>query len=128
MRLSNLSPKVELPFNERMAIRRDNLLGPPKSRGNPELAALDSAGIMRRRRIRLWDKLNTRGVLIDPHGTCAICGHHPGPDDRTLAVDHSHSAGHVRGMLCGPCNTALGMMRDNPELLRLAAAYLERTS
>ncbi|MCH5645168.1 endonuclease VII domain-containing protein [Gordonia sp. ABSL49_1] len=63
---------------------------------------------------------------------CEICGDRPD----SLHVDHDHSCcpsrksttcgGCVRGMICGPCNRALGMMRDDPERLRRAILYLER--
>lgn len=43
----------------------------------------------------------------------------------TAHVDHCHSTGTVRGFLCGTCNTAIGHLRDNPSLLRKAAAYLD---
>lgn len=53
---------------------------------------------------------------------CAIC-------ERTeqLVGDHDHATGKPRGILCRTCNLALGNMRDKPELLRAAAAYLERS-
>ena len=41
-------------------------------------------------------------------------------------VDHSHSSGRVRGLLCSNCNTGLGLFNDNPELLRNAAEYVEK--
>ena len=43
-------------------------------------------------------------------------------------VDHDHKTGKLRGILCSQCNTALGMVRDSPDVLRRAADYLERYS
>lgn len=45
----------------------------------------------------------------------------------TLCVDHDHATLAVRGLLCRTCNVLLGNARDNVELLRRAALYLERT-
>lgn len=64
-------------------------------------------------------------TLAAQGGGCRICGRDSNPDSKSLAVDHCHTTGRVRGILCGPCNKALGLMSDNPELLRLAADYLE---
>jgi hypothetical protein len=53
------------------------------------------------------------------HG-CAICG-----DTKSkLCVDHCHSTGRVRGILCTTCNTGLGMFKDNKQVLEKAIAYL----
>ena len=58
-------------------------------------------------------------------GGCAICGGQSWAG-QNLAIDHCHQTGLVRGLLCAGCNTALGLMRDNPSRLRSAADYLER--
>lgn len=42
-----------------------------------------------------------------------------------LAVDHDHDTGKVRKLLCHNCNRALGLFKDNPELMRKAASYVE---
>jgi hypothetical protein len=53
---------------------------------------------------------------------CAICG---GVDkNKRLAVDHCHTTGRVRGLLCAQCNQGLGLFKDSPEVLNKAAAYL----
>jgi hypothetical protein len=60
-------------------------------------------------------------------GVCKICKHAEGrAATANLAVDHDHSTGEVRGLLCSNCNRALGLFEDSPELLQNAAAYLLR--
>ncbi|MCA1845042.1 MAG: endonuclease VII domain-containing protein [Actinobacteria bacterium] len=54
---------------------------------------------------------------------CAICGRPPRPDI-SLHVDHEHETGRVRGLLCFPCNNALGLMHEDIALLWRAADYL----
>lgn len=55
---------------------------------------------------------------------CAICTvrfHAGGP---TMAVDHNHDTGEVRGVLCTRCNSGLGWFGDSPDRLRRALRYL----
>jgi Recombination endonuclease VII len=52
---------------------------------------------------------------------CAICG-----DAGPAHLDHDHDAGHVRQLLCQRCNHGLGLFRDDPAVLRIAAEYVER--
>ena len=54
---------------------------------------------------------------------CAICHRAPKPG-KSLATDHRHSDGLVRGKLCWGCNRAIAVFRDNPTLLLAAAEYL----
>lgn len=58
------------------------------------------------------------------NGQCAICGKIPD----TLVVDHDHSTGLVRELLCGHCNVALGFLMDNANSARSAADYLLKHS
>lgn len=54
-------------------------------------------------------------------GRCAICKSLP----EKLHVDHCHSSGEIRSLLCGPCNRALGIVRESTEVLQAMIAYLE---
>ena len=61
---------------------------------------------------------------------CQICGTEgfsmTGDEDaEKLCFDHKHGTSFVRGKLCHNCNRALGLLQDNPDLLRKAADYLE---
>ena len=57
-------------------------------------------------------------------GVCAICRtENPG---RCWCTDHCHDTNLVRGILCHHCNTTLGNVKDNPETLERAAAYLRK--
>lgn len=44
--------------------------------------------------------------------------------ERKLYVDHCHSTGKVRGMLCGTCNSGIGFFKDSPDMLESAIRYL----
>lgn len=62
-------------------------------------------------------------ILRNQRGVCAICLR-ANRNDIKLAIDHDHVTGHVRGLLCIPCNTMLGWLSDSPVLLRRAVKYL----
>lgn len=55
---------------------------------------------------------------------CAICRKES--HWRDLVFDHNHTTGRFRGLLCGTCNTGIGLLGDSPETLRLAVSYLQR--
>jgi hypothetical protein len=54
---------------------------------------------------------------------CAVCHQ---KSDASLHVDHCHSTGKVRGLLCTSCNRMLGYAKDNTETLKRAISYLAR--
>lgn len=67
--------------------------------------------------------LNEQGyqALLDgQQGRCAICGGRA----RGLTVDHDHRTGQIRGLLCDPCNRAIGHLQDSPGVCVRAAEYL----
>lgn len=62
-------------------------------------------------------------------GLCAICESDHANNSRTngkLFVDHDHTTGEIRGLLCSSCNHALGLMKDNVGLLSRAISYLSK--
>ncbi len=66
------------------------------------------------------EMLNSQG------GCCAICSRPP--NGKSLAVDHCHKTGLIRGLLCNGCNVGIGHLQDDPEVLARALAYLKRHS
>lgn len=72
------------------------------------------------------------GMLASQSGCCAICLKPESNEIRgkvvALAVDHCHTSGKVRALLCSSCNTALGLFNDDVELLAKARGYVLRHS
>ena len=70
-------------------------------------------------------------MLAKQGGGCAICGRSESATDgasgkiRDLSIDHCHTTNVVRGLLCSACNRGIGLLQDNPDTLRKAAAYLD---
>jgi Recombination endonuclease VII len=81
---------------------------------------------------RAWRKyrLSRYGLTVEAYeallarqdGACAICGT---KFEQTPCVDHCRKTKKVRGLLCSNCNVAVGLFREDPNLLRKAATYLE---
>jgi hypothetical protein len=59
-------------------------------------------------------------------GRCAICLQKEvsGKRSKRLAVDHCHETGRIRGLLCQRCNRALGLLKDDKNVLANAITYL----
>jgi hypothetical protein len=75
--------------------------------------------------------LETYNEMLQEQGNvCAICGK---PEQvvargrvKALAVDHDHTTGEIRGLLCQACNKALGLLQDDVSLFEKSIQYLER--
>jgi hypothetical protein len=61
-------------------------------------------------------------MILAQGGVCAAC-----KVDPPQHVDHDHETGAVRGMLCSPCNQALGNVRDDVNRMRGLVDYLRRS-
>lgn len=55
---------------------------------------------------------------------CAVCSRNEKEFSRRLNVDHCHTTGKVRQLLCGPCNTALGLLRENLQTIESLKSYI----
>lgn len=128
------------PITERYAAKnRDKILDAHRDYHALHREARNRARIQRynetpvevRRKRRVMQQYGISGeaydALIAP-GVCAICG---AAESRTstgkrkgLAVDHCHTSGRPRGLLCNNCNTGIGWFEEDPERLRAAIGYL----
>ena len=105
------------------------------SKTKEELEALKDRKL-ETRRVRIYGVPRSRlDELIDlQYGACPGClrdvtsSHQPDETSNTRsAVDHSHTTGKVRGVLCGRCNRLIGLADEDPLILKMLAAYIEDT-
>lgn len=80
---------------------------------------------LRRRRQRKYgiSEEEISAIVAGQGGVCAICFGPPAAYGK-FAVDHDHSTGEVRGLLCSTCNSGIGLLQDDPVVLESAARYL----
>lgn len=60
-------------------------------------------------------------ILLAQDNGCAICG-----SKQKLHMDHDHDTGEIRGVLCGSCNRAIGLLKDSFDIVSSAAKYLKK--
>jgi hypothetical protein len=71
-----------------------------------------------------WEEFDT--LWEQSSGECGICRCTLDVDERSTHIDHCHTTGRVRGILCHACNLMLGHAKDSPEVLQAAILYLQR--
>lgn len=64
-------------------------------------------------------------LLLRQKECCLICGIHQDNHRTKLSVDHCHTNGHIRGLLCHQCNKVLGQFKDDVERFKKAIRYLQ---
>lgn len=62
--------------------------------------------------------------LSEQRGKCALCDEQMSAE--TACLDHDHTTGVLRGVLCRRCNVGLGFFKDSEELLMQAIDYLRK--
>jgi hypothetical protein len=70
-------------------------------------------------------------LFLKQKGKCAICHQAESQLDskgkvKWLSVDHNHSKGDIRGLLCNSCNTGIGKLGDSITVLESAVKYLKK--
>jgi len=81
-----------------------------------------------------WGLIRNFGISLvdynklfeDQNGCCGICNKHQSIIKNTLNVDHNHNTGNVRSLLCSSCNTGIGQLKDNINIIKSAINYLNR--
>ena len=63
-------------------------------------------------------------LFENQQGCCAVCGIHQSELTRSLAVDHCHTTGAIRGLLCSKCNTALGLLNESEQIMKNLIKYM----
>jgi hypothetical protein len=82
----------------------------------------NNTGYVRKHYLKRKYGVNPEDVL----NHCEICGGDNGK--KAMCVDHDHETGAVRGTLCSSCNTGIGMLKDNIEILTKAISYLVKSN
>lgn len=108
--------------NKRSILDRQNAWMKKWRKNNPEKYRAQKRRGNLRRQYGLTEK-EYENIASSQGGACAICR---GVSKKTLAVDHDHKTGKVRGLLCWKCNYALGLLTDNAEFLGRAIIYLRK--
>ena len=57
---------------------------------------------------------------------CEICGAFGSDFKKGLCLDHNHKTGKLRGWICTRCNTAIGMVKENTEILLAIIEYIKK--
>jgi hypothetical protein len=92
----------------------------PKQKYNPEKDRKSNLKRSYGMTIEQYDELFTK-----QNGSCAGCKRHQSVFAQRLAVDHCHITGEIRGLLCAPCNRALGLLKDRVDTLLSLIDYLK---
>ncbi len=149
--IADISPK---PDGDYFLVRlRDDVWGPTNFKWQPHLKRREGEANKnwwaRKRQARLAnipamdrtrDLKRRFGLTPDDYqammsahnGVCAICAKPETAFDpkagtrKSLAIDHCHASGKIRGLLCWRCNGTLGKIEDDISLLKAMIAYLEK--
>ncbi len=117
-----INPKKQASNAAWYAANRDKILSNHRDYYRADIAAKRENGL--KREYGLTSEQFDKMAEAQGHH-CAICSSDtPGRKFKHWHVDHDHSTGRVRGLLCASCNIMLGAAKDNSETLKAAIKYL----
>jgi len=128
-----IKPKTDFHMDKS---KKDGLLSSCKACKNEWQKEYDQANKEKIKASQLKSKLMSNyGITQDEYDlnlelqdhACKICKVDASEFTRKLAVDHCHTTGEVRGLLCPSCNVGLGHFRDDIELLEDAIDYVKNS-
>ncbi len=93
--------------------KRFNELGRKRYRNNPVISKVQKVARVKRKYGLTLEQIEQ--MRLDQNNQCKTCKRE---FVKTPHVDHNHKTGEVRGLLCGPCNRALGLLQENIETLQ----------
>jgi hypothetical protein len=112
---SNSDERIEYQKKYRKVNRETILQKGREYKRDPEQARATKYGI---------STLDLELMYKRQNSQCALCGITENETGKKLVIDHCHAEGHVRALLCNPCNLGLGHFKDNPETLEKALKYV----
>ncbi|MDM4722765.1 endonuclease VII domain-containing protein [Micromonospora sp. WMMA1363] len=121
-------------MHRKRVLRRGSAGGAERERAPFGQAEWSKTNIRRRKNLLDWYGMTIEEyaqLLVKQDGRCAVCrsispGSNRARSDLSFCVDHDHVTGHVRGLLCQACNRAIGMLKDDPDIIEAAARYVRR--
>jgi Recombination endonuclease VII len=124
---SGLSSKCKECIKEKRQKRKEHDKAYWKKYANKNVEKLkqrDRKYSLKRKFNMTIEEYNT--LLKTQNNQCAIvgCKKQRSSNGKRLAVDHCHKTGKIRGLLCNECNTSLGLLRENTEIILGLIHYL----
>lgn len=113
--------KEQMLARRRNSYHKNKEIVLPKERARVRLIPLAIKSAAKRLRRYGITQAQYDEMLIVQGGVCALCQIKPPVD-----VDHCHSTGEIRGLLCRGCNVGLGQLGDTVEGLQRAITYLQK--
>ena len=110
------------------ACKRCTITSTAEYRNNNPKKAKSADDNSRLKRVYGIDLVEYNRMFAAQGGCCAGCKRHQSELKFKLAVDHCHSSGIIRGLLCISCNAALGNVKDDIEILDSLITYLTKFS